>query len=84
MNKVTLRGTERVTTTYYFVGGQRVAMRQGETLTYLHGDHLGSASLATDASGAIVSVRLLQASSATPALQLLKMQRWPSGSPSNP
>ncbi len=38
-------------TKYYTLGGQRVAMRQGGVLTYLHGDHLGSASLATDASG---------------------------------
>jgi len=36
-------------------GSQRVAMRQGGVLTYLHGDHLGSASLATDVSGAQVS-----------------------------
>jgi hypothetical protein len=30
-------------------------MRQGETLTYLHGDHLGSASLATNAEGSVVA-----------------------------
>ena len=36
-------------------GSQRVAMRQGGVFTYLHGDHLGSASLATDVSGAKVS-----------------------------
>jgi hypothetical protein len=41
-------------TKYYYLGGQRVAMRQGGVLTYLHGDHLGSASLATNASGAKV------------------------------
>jgi len=35
----------------YFFGSQRVAMRQGSILTYLHGDHLGSASLSTNASG---------------------------------
>ncbi|OQA14561.1 MAG: hypothetical protein BWY63_03136 [Chloroflexi bacterium ADurb.Bin360] len=39
----------------YTLGTQRVAMRQGGVLTYLHGDHLGSASLATDVSGAKVS-----------------------------
>jgi len=38
-------------TKYYYLGSQRVAMRQGGVLTYLHGDHLGSASLATDVSG---------------------------------
>ncbi len=32
-------------------------MRRGSTLTYLHGDHLGSASLATNASGAKVSLQ---------------------------
>jgi hypothetical protein len=42
-------------TKYYYLGSQRVAMRQGGVLTYLHGDHLGSASLATNASGAKVS-----------------------------
>ena len=30
-------------------------MRRGNTLTYLHGDHLGSTSLTTNASGAKVS-----------------------------
>ncbi|MBN2392409.1 MAG: DUF11 domain-containing protein [Anaerolineae bacterium] len=36
---------------YYYFGSQRVAMRKDGTLTYLHGDHLGSASMATNASG---------------------------------
>lgn len=40
-----------LSTKYYYLGGQRIAMRRGSTLTYLHGDHLGSASLATNASG---------------------------------
>ena len=53
--EVTLSGTERLTTSYYFAGAQRIAMREGVTLTYLHGDHLGSASLATDEGGAQVS-----------------------------
>ena len=30
-------------------------MRQGEEVYYLHGDHLGSTSLTTDASGVVVS-----------------------------
>ena len=42
-------------TRYHYLGSQRVAMRQGGVLTYLHGDHLGSASLATNASGTKVS-----------------------------
>lgn len=40
---------------YYFLGKQRLAMRQNGTLSYLHGDHLGSASLATDAAGVTLS-----------------------------
>jgi RHS repeat-associated protein len=38
-------------TKYYYAAGQRVAMRKNGAVTYLHGDHLGSTSLATDASG---------------------------------
>ncbi|MBI1879533.1 MAG: hypothetical protein HYR94_15160, partial [Chloroflexi bacterium] len=45
---------ERVTK-YYLLGNQRVAMRQGSVVYYLHGDHLGSTSLTTDQSGALVS-----------------------------
>jgi RHS repeat-associated protein len=40
-----------VATSYYYAGSTRVAMRQGGVVSYLHGDHLGSASLTTDASG---------------------------------
>ncbi len=40
---------------YEYAGGQRIAQRQGGVLTYLHGDHLGSASLATNASGAKIT-----------------------------
>jgi RHS repeat-associated protein len=43
--------TTGVTTTYYYAGATRVAMRQGGVLYYLHADHLGSASLTTDVSG---------------------------------
>jgi RHS repeat-associated protein len=38
-------------TKYYQFGGQRVAMRRGAEVYYLHGDHLGSTSLTTDANG---------------------------------
>jgi RHS repeat-associated protein len=37
----------------YTLGGRRVAMRRGSTLTYLHGDHLGSASMTTNALGGV-------------------------------
>jgi len=49
LDDVTLSGP--TVTKYYYLGGQRIAQRQGGVLTYLHGDHLGSASLATNASG---------------------------------
>jgi RHS repeat-associated protein len=42
-------------TKYYYLGSTRVAMRKGGAVYYLHGDHLGSTSLTTDATGAIVA-----------------------------
>jgi RHS repeat-associated protein len=44
-------GTNQIVTKYYLAGGVQVAMRQGETLSYLLADHIGSTSLSTDASG---------------------------------
>jgi RHS repeat-associated protein len=44
-----------VATKYYYFGAQRVAMKQGSTVTYLHGDHLGSTSVATNSGGAKIS-----------------------------
>jgi RHS repeat-associated protein len=41
-------------TSYYFFGGKRVAMRQGSTTTWIVGDHLGSASVTLNSSGAII------------------------------
>ena len=46
--EVQITGTQRLTQTYYFVGGQRIAMRAGSVVTYLHGDHLGSVILTID------------------------------------
>jgi len=58
-------------TKYYAFNGQRVAMRQGDVVYYLHGDHLGSTSLTTDDTGAIVSeVRYLP----------YGQERWSNGS----
>jgi hypothetical protein len=37
-----------ITTTYYYAGGTRIAMRQGSTVNYLLGDHLGSTALAAN------------------------------------
>ena len=42
-------------TKYYYFGGQRVAMRKGSTLNWLHSDHLCSVSLATNSSGGTVA-----------------------------
>ena len=46
-------------TSYYYTGAQRVAMRVttgvSTTVTYLHGDHLGSTSLTTDADGQMMA-----------------------------
>ena len=38
-------------TKYYYFGGQRVAMRNSSGVAWLHGDHLGSASAATNDNG---------------------------------
>jgi hypothetical protein len=38
-------------TKYYYAGGGRVAVRGNDTLSFLHGDHLGSATLTTDIHG---------------------------------
>ncbi len=38
-------------TKYYYFGGQRIAMRQGGVVYYLHGDHLGSTSVASNGAG---------------------------------
>ncbi len=40
-----------VATSYYLFGNQRVAMRVAGAVYWLHGDHLGSASLTTNAGG---------------------------------
>jgi RHS repeat-associated protein len=45
-------------TTYYHFGGKRIGLRKsttGAAVTYLHGDHLGSASVATDNAGTVVN-----------------------------
>jgi len=44
-----------VETKYYYLGSQRVAMNQDDVVYYLHGDHLGSTSLTTNGSGAVVA-----------------------------
>jgi RHS repeat-associated protein len=41
--------TSTSTVKYYYLGGKRVALRTAAGVIYLHGDHLGSASLTTGA-----------------------------------
>ena len=55
-NRATQEATVTVSsvTKYYYHGSTRIAMRKGGQLYYLHGDHLGSTSLTTDASGKVV------------------------------
>jgi|GEM_PF-2374388 len=50
--EVGVTGGVTTTTKYYYFGSQRVAMKQGSNVTYLHSDHLGSTSAT---SGAITS-----------------------------
>ena len=40
-----------LTTTYDYAGGTRIAMRQGITVSYLLGDHLGSIAITANSSG---------------------------------
>ncbi len=47
--------TGSTVTKYYYFGAQRVAMKQGSTVTYLYGDHLGSTSVTADASGTVTA-----------------------------
>jgi len=42
-------------TKYYYAGAQRIAMSKDGTLNFMLGDHLGSTSLVTDATGVVVS-----------------------------
>jgi RHS repeat-associated protein len=48
-------------TKYYFAGATRLAVRTGGTLSYLLGDHLGSSSVTTNASGVKTASALYKA-----------------------
>ncbi len=52
------QGAERITKTYYSIGGQRIALREGGNVTYFQGDQLGSASLATRSDGSLIGRQL--------------------------
>lgn len=45
--ETTVVSSTTTATKYYFFGGQRVAMKVGTVLTYLHSDHLGSTVMET-------------------------------------
>ena len=47
--------TNGTITKYYYAGSQRIALRTNGTLNFLLGDHLGSTSLTTDATGVVIS-----------------------------
>jgi RHS repeat-associated protein len=47
--------TVSAVTKYYYHGAQRVAMRQGDVVYFIHADHLGSTSLTTDITGTVVA-----------------------------
>jgi len=53
--EVSVTGGVTTTTKYYYFGAQRVAMRTSAGVTYLHSDHLGSTSVASDQNGAFLS-----------------------------
>jgi RHS repeat-associated protein len=63
--EVHITGTQRLTKTYYFAGRQRIALRNDTALVYLHTDHLGSTTLATDAQG-VATLRQLYTPFGTP------------------
>jgi RHS repeat-associated protein len=46
---------------YYYAGAQRIALRKNDVLNFIMGDHLGSTSLVTDASGNVVNQTLYKA-----------------------
>ncbi|GCE23195.1 RHS repeat-associated core domain-containing protein [Dictyobacter kobayashii] len=62
---VTITGGTTSTTKYYSVGGQRVAMRQDGTFSYLMPDFLGSNSIALWADGSVQAVQLFSPFGAT-------------------
>lgn len=47
--------TDGIVTKYYYAGSQRIALRKNGALNFLIGDHLGSTSFVTDASGVVIN-----------------------------
>jgi RHS repeat-associated protein len=50
-----------VVTKYYFAGATRLALRTGDTLSFLLGDHIGSSSVRTNANGGLDASALYKA-----------------------
>ena len=50
-----VQGSQQNERKYYFAGANRIAMRENGVLTWLLSDHLGSTSVAVNASGTLVS-----------------------------
>ena len=50
-NSLEVQAVVPYVTKYYYANGQRVAMRQGDVVYYIHADHLGSTSLLSDQAG---------------------------------
>ncbi|GCE23174.1 hypothetical protein KDK_69740 [Dictyobacter kobayashii] len=62
---VTITGGTTSTTKYYSAGGQKVAMRQDGTFSYLLPDFLGSTSIALRSDGSVQAVQLFSPFGAT-------------------
>ncbi len=69
--------TVKAVTKYYTLGGQKVAMRQGDEVYYLHGDHLGSTPLTTDSLGGVTSeVRTIPWDCPIPTVKSVGPMAW--------
>ncbi len=53
-----ITGSTTTLTRYYSAAGQRIAMRQGNTLSYLLSDGLGSTTIALSSTGSVTAVQL--------------------------
>ncbi|MEW5960543.1 MAG: hypothetical protein AB1801_22700 [Chloroflexota bacterium] len=60
--------------------GRRVAMRQGDVVCYLHGDHLGSVSLTTDSQRTVVSEGRRMRALRRGLSRACRGERWTEGS----
>jgi uncharacterized protein RhaS with RHS repeats len=47
--EIAISGTQRITTTYYYANGQRIALRTTAGVTYIHSDHLSGTNVTSGA-----------------------------------